>query len=189
MKKNLKITLIVIGIIVGVIILDSAQAIIFNNSPIIRITKKYSDFHKKNIGLFVETEIYEGVTQTTRFRWEESLEEIKDKKDDLNDSYQKIHKYFGNEEVDRSNLGAYSLDKENNIVVVTLIDNSIEKQNEFLNQTGANAKFIIFKQGGPYTTSSNFDFYIRKPQNYNSIKYNEYYKHNDRTIYLSSWKH
>ena len=40
MKKNLKITLIVVGIIVGIILLDSLQAIIFNNNPIIGIETK-----------------------------------------------------------------------------------------------------------------------------------------------------
>lgn len=41
MKKSLKITLIIIGVFVGLIILDTTQAIVFNNSPIIRITKTY----------------------------------------------------------------------------------------------------------------------------------------------------
>ncbi|UKI57594.1 MAG: hypothetical protein L6V81_09835 [Clostridium sp.] len=40
MKKSLKITLIIIGVFVGLIILDTTQAIVFNNSPIIRKTKK-----------------------------------------------------------------------------------------------------------------------------------------------------
>ena len=47
--------------------------------------------------------------------------------------YEKISEYFGNENVDRSNLGYTYLDNENNIVIVGLIDNSIEKQDEFIN--------------------------------------------------------
>ena len=39
MKKNLKITLIVLGVLVGVVALDTLQAKIFDNSPIIRIRK------------------------------------------------------------------------------------------------------------------------------------------------------
>lgn len=37
MKKGLKITLIILEVIVGIIILDTIQALIFNNSPIIKI--------------------------------------------------------------------------------------------------------------------------------------------------------
>lgn len=47
MKKSLKITLVVIGVLVGVIILDTAQAIIFNNSPIIRKKKLIQAFIRK----------------------------------------------------------------------------------------------------------------------------------------------
>ena len=35
MKKGLKITLIVIGTIIGIILLDSIQALVFDNNPII----------------------------------------------------------------------------------------------------------------------------------------------------------
>ena len=42
--------------------------------------------------------------------------------DNLNDTYNKIAKYFGSEKVDRSNLGAYSLDEENNVILVILIE-------------------------------------------------------------------
>lgn len=70
MKKGLKITLIVVGVLVGIIALDTLQAKIFNNSPIIKITKTYSSSHKKDIGIFVETDIYSGVTQKTYFKWE-----------------------------------------------------------------------------------------------------------------------
>lgn len=50
MKKSFKITLVVISIIIGIILLDTAQAILFNNSPIIKVTKTYSSFHKKDVG-------------------------------------------------------------------------------------------------------------------------------------------
>lgn len=105
--------------------------------------------------------------------------------DSLSDTYTKIEKYFGNEKVDRSNLGAYSLDEENNVVEVLLIDNSEEKQEEFLKQTNASSKFIRFEQGGPYYTSSDFEFYLTKPQVHNDIRFNDYYTADNRTIYLA----
>lgn len=69
MKKSFKITLIVIGVVVGIILLDTAQAIIFNNSPIIKVTKTYSSVQRKDIGVFVETYIFDGITKRTYFKW------------------------------------------------------------------------------------------------------------------------
>ena len=37
MKKSLKITLIVIGVLVGIVAVDTLQAKIFNNSPILKV--------------------------------------------------------------------------------------------------------------------------------------------------------
>ena len=184
MKKSLKITLIIIGVFVGLIILDTTQAIVFNNSPIIRITKTYSNSHKKHIGVFVETDIYDGVTQTTRFKWETHTLPIIDNTDNLKDTYKKVSDYFGSETTDRSNLGSCSLDESNNVVVVTLIDNSKTKQEEFIKNANINPKYVKFEQGGPYTTSA-FDFYITKPESHTDIRFNDYYTTNDRTIYLA----
>ena len=44
----------------------------------------------------------------------------------------KIQEYFGKENVDRTNLGYNYIDDKNEVVVVGLMDNSIEKQEEFM---------------------------------------------------------
>ena len=51
MKKSLKVSLIVIGILMGIILLDSIQALIFNNNIIIGIETK----SMKKEGLLVDT--------------------------------------------------------------------------------------------------------------------------------------
>ena len=51
MKKSIKISLIIVISIIGVIIIDSIQALIFNNNPIIGIETKCS----KKVGLLVNT--------------------------------------------------------------------------------------------------------------------------------------
>lgn len=51
MKKHLKIVLIIIGVLVGIILLDSMQAVIFNNNPIIGIETKCM----KKEGILVNT--------------------------------------------------------------------------------------------------------------------------------------
>ena len=51
MKKEIKITLIIIGAIVGIILLDTIQALVFNNNPIIENQTKY----RSKEGIFVTT--------------------------------------------------------------------------------------------------------------------------------------
>lgn len=57
MKKVIKKASIVIGIVVAVLVLDSIQALVFDNSPLIKVRKYYDggDLHYKDGGLLVET--------------------------------------------------------------------------------------------------------------------------------------
>ena len=51
MKKGIRITLIVIGIVIGIILLDTIQALVFNNNPIIGTQTKC----RSKQGIFVTT--------------------------------------------------------------------------------------------------------------------------------------
>lgn len=51
MKKIIKKVLIVVGVIVGIIILDSIQALVFDNNPIIGIQTR----NMKKVGILVDT--------------------------------------------------------------------------------------------------------------------------------------
>lgn len=62
----------------------------------------------------------------------------------LQDAYNVVDNYFGDSSVDKSNLGGFYLDEENNIIVVSLIDNSESKQNEFLEKANIDSKYIKF---------------------------------------------
>lgn len=57
MKKSIKKASIVIGIIIAVLVLDSIQALAFDNSPLIKVRKYYDggNLHYKDGGLLVET--------------------------------------------------------------------------------------------------------------------------------------
>lgn len=68
MKKKI---LIVIGIIIGIIILDSIQAKTFDNKPIIKIVEDYNGGHvyQKHEGIFVSTYVYTDGSQKTYFNW------------------------------------------------------------------------------------------------------------------------
>ena len=104
----------------------------------------------------------------------------------LQDTYNAIGNYFGDNSVDRSNLGAFYLDEENNIIVVILVDNSELKQNEFLEKANIDSKFIKFEQGGPYNTNSlDIDLKVSSENNDKNIKFKEYLKFDNETIYLA----
>lgn len=71
MKKSIKITLIVLIVLIGIIILDTLQAKIFNNSPLIKVTENYNgiDVIKRDKGIFTFTYIFPDETKKTVFRW------------------------------------------------------------------------------------------------------------------------
>lgn len=48
MKKSLKLTLIVLGVLVGIIAVDTTQAIVFNNSPILHIREYINRCNEKD---------------------------------------------------------------------------------------------------------------------------------------------
>ena len=67
----------------------------------------------------------------------------------LKDINTKIQEYFGKENVDRSNLGYNYIDEKNEVIVVGLINNSIEKQEEFMNNVFSSccgSKYIKYVQ-------------------------------------------
>lgn len=104
----------------------------------------------------------------------------------LQDTYNAVGNYFGDSSVDRSNLGAFYLDEENNIIVVILVDNSASKQEEFLEKANIDSKFIKFEQGGPYNTNSlDIDLKVSSENNDKNIKFKEYLKLDNETIYLA----
>ena len=104
----------------------------------------------------------------------------------LQDTYSAVGNYFGDSSADRSNLGAFYLDEENNIIVVNLIDNSESKQNEFLEKANIDSKYIKFEQGGPYNTNSlDIDLKVSSENNDKNINFKEYLKFDNRTIYLA----
>lgn len=135
MKKSIKIALIVIGIIIGIIVLDTIQALAFNNNPIIGTQTKC----RSKAGLFVTTyhcgdgrniSKLKDSTCSTEEMCKETI--IKDYYIDPKDIHDKINDYFTKLEVNLSNYAYSYVDEQNKIVIVGLIDNSEEKQNEFI---------------------------------------------------------
>ena len=137
MKKNIKIILIVLSVLVGIILLDTLQAKVFNNKPIIKIVEYYDggNFYQKHKGILVDTYVYTDGSQKTYYKWTNRLYDETNEKLDitLEDVNDKINNYFSKDNVDKSNIAHWAIDGENNVVVVGMLDISVEKQNEFIN--------------------------------------------------------
>ena len=156
MNKYLKITLIVVGVLVGIILLDTIQALIFNNNPIIGTQTKCMSKQ----GLFVTTYHCDNGKNITKFKNSscsnedvcgiklEELENIHKIVDSKLEEYEKTNgkKY--------TNVAATGVDQNLEKIVITLINNSKEEQKWF-RENIYDSKYIAFEQGGPYTIFSN----------------------------------
>ena len=72
MKKILKIFFIILIVLIVIILVDTIQAKVFNNRPILKTTKYYNDRHvyQMDTGILVYTYILNDNTQETVFKWE-----------------------------------------------------------------------------------------------------------------------
>lgn len=135
MRKSLKIALIIVGTLIMIILLDTIQALAFNNEPIIGMEM----WCKKKSGILVDTYHCNDGRNITKLKDSTcSTEEICKETKNIDyimspkDIYNLINDYFTKPEADLSNYASSYVDEENNKVIVGLIDNSEEKQNEFI---------------------------------------------------------
>ncbi len=129
MKKGLKIILIVIGVLIGIIVLDTIQAKIFNNSPLLKIRDNIDDETIDYIdkGLFVNHYYCTNKEEKTLFKGKKyncpktdnDTEEILETKKDDRGLYKLLN--YGN--------GAIYSDEENPMFI---IDNKKTFIKEFL---------------------------------------------------------
>lgn len=81
MKKRKKILLIIIGILIGIVIIDSGQALIFNNKPLLKLVENIDGFlYQKNKGILVDNYVCADGTKKSVFKFQDytcSAEKIK----------------------------------------------------------------------------------------------------------------
>lgn len=72
MNKNVKIILIVLGILIGIVLVDTLQAKFFDNKPILKIVENYNggNLYQKHKGVLVYTYVYTDGKKETVFKWE-----------------------------------------------------------------------------------------------------------------------
>lgn len=146
MKKKI---LIIISILLVIILLDSLQALIFNDNTILKIKEYYDGGNLNYIskGIFVDT--YNCVSGKKDavikgFSYSCFNEEVDISLEDINT---KIIDYFSKENVDLTNYVYNYVDSEKNVVVVGLVDNSKSMQEEFVFKVFSNccgSKYIDF---------------------------------------------
>lgn len=111
--------------------------------------------------------------------------QTKDKPDNLDDTYKAISYYFSNSKVDKSNLGAFYIDKENNIIIVELVENTSENQEKFLKLINIDKQYIKFIQGGPYQDNNlDIELSVDFEQTCGTVEFNNYLTQHGMTIYL-----
>ena len=138
MKKGLKITLIVLGVLIGVIILDTSQAKVFDNSPILKIRDNLDggslDYIDK--GIFVNhyhCNNNEDVTTWKGTKFACSVKEIS-----LNDINDKIINFISNNQESNTNYAYNYIDNEKQVIVVGLVDANENNQHEFITNVFSN---------------------------------------------------
>ena len=140
MNKSLKITLIVLGVLVSVIILDTIQAKIFDNSPLLKIRDNLDGGNSYYIdkGIFVNYYHCNNDEDVTTWKWtkftchvDENSNNDVPSENELKEINNKIINYFMSSDKDYDNCSFNYVDLTNNVVVVGLVDNSNEMQEEF----------------------------------------------------------
>ena len=72
MNKSVKIVLIILGILIGIVLVDTCQAKIFDNKPVLKIVEDYNggNLYQKHKGILIDTYVYTNGTKETVFKWE-----------------------------------------------------------------------------------------------------------------------
>lgn len=156
MKKIFKVLLLIIVILIGIVLFDTLQASLFKNSPFISWKENLEDDDSwVDKGILIDTYYCtkEKDLVTVSWKFKTSKFTCLIDNDDLY-SIQEIitNKVATNKEY--TNFAACGIDAKNKVVIVELIDNSIEQQKWFRKNI-IDSKYIKFIQGGPYTTSDN----------------------------------
>ena len=111
MKKSVKIIFIIVIILLSIILIDTIQAKLFNNRPVLKIIESYNGGNvlQKDNGVFVYTYNFSNGRKKTVFRWERyapPLEKSSDVQDENanNITWEEITENGVNEEILINNL-------------------------------------------------------------------------------------
>jgi len=187
--------LLVVGIILGVILLDSIQALVFNNNPIIKIKEYYNggNLNYKSKGLLVDTincsngkkdTVIKGFSYSCNYEGGNYTLVDKTKKIDDFACAEALEQFYEDE-----NYTYYWNCIKNKYMIVEYKDGTNELISEALKSSHIdiqvldkfNIEYIKMEKENEV---ADIKLNVVEPQNCN-LKLNEYYKNNDRVIYTS----
>ncbi len=162
MKKGLKITLIVVGVLVGIIALDTLQAKIFDNSPILKIRDNLDgvtlDYIDK--GIFVNHYHCNNNEDVTTWKSTKYSCPIEESKDITNDGLEE--KFL---QCLEGQLGGYLVTEKDELVEIPLSEikkNDTDKieyyKGVYASEHPDNMYLIVYPKNGTYDTSVMKDF-------------------------------
>lgn len=188
MKKSIKIILIIVGVLISVILLDTLQARVFKNSPFISWKEELADEDSYvDKGIIIDTFYCTKEKDIQTISWKFKGSKFTCPIDNVSISYlRELQNDIDDiliQKKDYDNFSASYVDEENKVLIIELVDNNKEEQKWF-RQNIKDSEYIQFKQGEKATVST-MDFYIHKPEFHNDIRFNDYYKNTERTIYLA----
>ena len=105
-----------------------------------------------------------------------TMEELKMLRGEIQDKLKQLDHYNG--------ISSFGIDAKEMVIVVEFVENDEEHQKWFKDNI-CDSEYIKFKQGGPYTTSSNIRIEVVKNTNQDGNKFNLYVDRSNK-IYLSS---
>lgn len=72
MRKGIKVILIIVGVVIGILLLDTIQALVFNNSPNLKIREDYNGgtLYYIDKGVIANTYQCTDGERHTVFKWE-----------------------------------------------------------------------------------------------------------------------
>ena len=128
MKKVVKITFAILGILISILILDTLQAKIFNNSPLLKV-REYQGDNLVDKGLFVNHFKCNNLEEKTTWKIKKYVCPVSEiTLEDIND---KIINFISKEE-NYINYAFNYIDLEKKVIVVGLVDNNKNNQEEFI---------------------------------------------------------
>ena len=105
-----------------------------------------------------------------------TMDELKVLRGEIQDKLKQLDHYNG--------ISSFGIDTKEMVIVVEFVENDEDHQKWFKDNI-CDSEYIKFKQGGPYTTSSNIRIEVVKNANQDGNKFNLYVDR-DNKIYLSS---
>lgn len=193
MKKSLKICLVIVLVFVGIILLDTIQALVFNNNPIIKIRKNYNGGYLYYIdwGILVDTyycsndikdTVIKGFSYSCSFGDYTIVDTTKNKTDFV--CAEALEQFFTD-----TNYDYYFNCIKSKYIEVRYSDNTIENVKDALSNGHINIgdldkfniEYIKYEKDIP---QKDFDISIVEEDNCN-LKLKEYYKYEDRIVYTS----